>query len=126
MESNQTKVLRILIAESDPNLRNLYSEYLGGLGLYVVAVKDGNQCLSDYREKYFDMVILDTHLSDIAAFDVAKKIRQIKPNQKIVLTTTHSLPQIVTAIQSFAIDKEYVLVKPSNLSTLHDIMRKVQ
>ncbi len=52
--------LRILIAESEPDIMILYSEYLSALGHNVSVAADGNRCLSLFNRRDFDLVILDT------------------------------------------------------------------
>jgi DNA-binding response OmpR family regulator len=121
---NDRQIIRILIAEPEPDLRYLYREYLKDIGLEVEIVGNGSKCIEyvlDSKEKdkgNFDMVILDSHLRDIKGIEVIKAIREEMPNQRIVFTTTHSLNEINNTMDSLRIDKEDVLLKPFKFTEL--------
>jgi DNA-binding response OmpR family regulator len=59
-----------------------------------------------------NIIILDTHLPDISAFEVARKIRNRLPHKKIILTTTNPLDNIRNIIDSIGIKREDVILKP--------------
>jgi len=40
------------------------------------------------KNRPYDAIILDTHLSNPSGLDVAKRIRREKPDQKLVIVTT--------------------------------------
>lgn len=115
--------IRILIAESDPDLMMLYVEFLAERNITTVAVPEGNECLSVVKENDFDIIILDTHLSgSIRASDLAKEIYRIKPTQRIVLTTTNPLYGTTEGIESFRVSRQDVLIKPFRLSNLINVI----
>ena len=80
---------RILVAEPEADLRDLYSDYLGMSGADFMVTEGGSDCLSDYKENEFDIVILDTHLRDKSALTIVKEICAIGPDQNIEVTTTN-------------------------------------
>ena len=56
----------------------------------------------------YDMIILDSHLNDIGGLDLARRIHEKMPNQRIVLTTTLPLVRLETSwIQLESIKKMY-------------------
>ena len=69
----------------------------------------------------FDVIILDTGLSDIKAMDVARKILELIPAQKIVITTGYSDQALRGEAESIGINYENVLLKPFRLSTLWSV-----
>jgi DNA-binding response OmpR family regulator len=110
---------QILIVESDPDLMTLYSEFFAKTNMTAVVTPEGNECLSVIKEKDFDIIILDTHLSGtIKASDLAKEIYRIKPNQRIILTTTNPLYRTSDGIETFGVGRQDVLIKPFRLSNL--------
>jgi DNA-binding response OmpR family regulator len=101
----------------------------------VKVVQNGNKCLEiihssreDNNNKNnnndYDIFIVDTHLSDISGFEVARKIRDRLPHKKIILTTTYSLDNISSMIDSIGIKSQDVLVKPFNYSDLVSILKE--
>jgi CheY-like chemotaxis protein len=117
--SGQDNGTQILVVESDPDLMMLYAEFFDKRNITAVVTPEGNECLSVVKEKDFDIIILDTHLSGtIKASDLAKEIYRIKPNQRIVLTTTNPLYRTSIGIKSFGVSRKDVLIKPFRLSNL--------
>ena len=94
------------------------------IGIDATVVDSGLNCL-DYirRHKVFDMIILDTHLSDSAGIEIAKKIHETNPIQRIVLTTTYARQQIRDGLAMTGIVMEDILQKPFMLSELFSIVR---
>ena len=72
----------------------------------------------------YDIFIVDTHLRDISGFEVARKIRDRLPHKRIILTTTYSLDNISSMIDSIGIKSQDVLFKPFSYSDLVSILKE--
>ena len=118
--------LRILIAESEPDIMILYSDYLTNLGHDVSVVTDGNKCLSLFRKRDFDLVILDTHLmGSIRTPDIAKEIMRLEPHQRILVTSTNHPNVVSDIIGSLSIGEDQILQKPFHLSKLVNVIKQI-
>ena len=126
------KTKRILIVEPEPDIRYLYSLFTKQYDFSisdVSIVENGNKCLEivfsniDNNNNY-DIIILDTHLHDISGFQVARMIRDKLPHKKIILTTTYSLDNISSRIDSIGIKREDVILKPFSYSDLVSILKE--
>jgi CheY-like chemotaxis protein len=120
--------LRVLVVEPENDIQTVYRAYLASVGIDAVIVKDVEKCLEvifTVSDEVFEVVIIDTHLQDSlsSAIELAKTIKNAKPDQRIVLTTTSPLTEIRSKVTSLGINKEDVLVKPFALSTLSSIIR---
>ena len=130
------KTKRILIAEPEPDIQYLYSLFTKQYGFSisdVSIVESGDKCLEivfsnidddDNNNDGYDIIILDTHLHDISGFDVARKIRNRLPHKKIILTTTYSLDNINSMIDSIGIKNQDLLFKPFSYSDLVSILKE--
>ena len=128
----------ILIAEPDSDIHVLYSLFTKQYGFSISDVKvvqNGNKCLeiihssrednnNDNNNDGYDIIILDTHLRDISGFEVARKIRDRLPHKRIILTTTYSLDNICSMIDSIGIKSQDVLFKPFSFSDLVSILKE--
>ncbi|HEX5673359.1 MAG TPA: response regulator [Nitrososphaeraceae archaeon] len=115
--------MNILIVESDPDLMTLYTEFFSKRNINAVVTSESNECISAIKEEDYDIIILDMHLpGNLKATDLAKEIYQIRPAQRIVLTTTNPLYMTSTGIKSFKVTSEDILVKPFRLSNLIDVV----
>lgn len=111
--------LRILIAESEPDIMTLYSDYLSALGHDVSVVTDGNKCISLFKKRDFDLVIVDTHLNDhLSVNDIGEEITRIEPHQRIIITTTESPTHLLHKITNSRTQNHEILQKPFHLSKL--------
>jgi DNA-binding response OmpR family regulator len=129
---------RILIAEPNSDIQFLYSlftkEYDFPMSDMKV-VQNGNKCLeiihssrednkNNNNNNDYDIFIVDTHLRDISGFEVARKIRNRLPHKRIILTTTYSLDNISSMIDSIGIKSQDVLFKPFSYSDLVSILKE--
>ena len=88
--------LRVLVVEPENDIQTEYHMYLASVGIDAVIVNDVRKCLElifSMSDEAFEVVIIDTHLQDShsSAIELAKKIKNTKPDQRIVLTTTSPL-----------------------------------
>ena len=127
---NKKKNKRILIVEPEPDIQYIYSLLTRQYGFEesdVNIIKDGNKCLevlfsakddNNYNNNNYDLIIIDTHLRDISGIEVARKIRDILPHIRIILTTTYSSDNISKMIDSIGIKRGDVVLKPFNFDDL--------
>jgi DNA-binding response OmpR family regulator len=116
---------QILIVDNDPDVLNLFGGYLQANGLYTVLTETGRACLDEVKKfrKRFDIIILDTDLYDLNGVKVAKKILDLNPDQKIIMTTTSSTDILEKELTSADIGLENILLKPFRLFQLLSTVR---
>ncbi len=134
-KKKEKKPKRLLIAEPDSDIHVLYSLFTKQYGFSisdVSIVENGNKCLEiihsnrkDNNENNdYEIFIVDTHLHDISGFEVARKICDRLPHKRIILTTTYSLDNISSMIDSIGIKSQDVLFKPFSYSDLISILKE--
>ena len=134
-KKKERKPKRLLIAEPDSDIHVLYSLFTKQYGFSISDVKvvqNGNKCLEiidsskedNIQNNDYDIFIVDTHLRDISGFEVARKIRDRLPHKRIILTTTYSLDNISSMIDSIGIKSQDVLFKPFSYSELVSILKE--
>ena len=137
-KKEEKKPKRILIAEPNSDIQYLYSLFTKQSGFSisdVSIVENGNKCLeiihsstedNNDNNNNYDIFIVDTHLHDISGFEVARKIRDRLPHKKIILTTTHSLDNISSMIDSIGIKNQDVILKPFSFSDLFSLLKEAR
>src|SRR6266480_2240237 len=124
----------IEVAESEPDLQQIYNIWLHSMGFKEVVITDsGKECLDEIptiiavnksvnknKNKTHDMIILDTHLKDIPYVQVAKEIVNRTLDQRIIFTTTLPSDRVRQDIDSMGIkdNKNEILTKPFRFSKL--------
>lgn len=90
--SRHQRAPRILIAEPEEDMQAVYRHYFGLQGAEATVVGSPGECLQrvfDAESPGFDAVVLDLHPRNPAAgLEVARKIRERLPGQRLVITTT--------------------------------------
>ena len=127
---NLINQLRILIVESDADIRSLFKTYLELAGPESITADNGDNALGIFQKdknlgRNYDVVLIDTHLKGRLGLDVAKKIYLSSPNQRIVLLTTSMKEELSqTALDSAAIADKDILVMPFKLAQLCTVLNK--
>jgi two-component system, OmpR family, response regulator len=123
--ANETK---ILIGEADNDLLMLFRDYFSALGMTSVTAGSGRETLdwfiaSQRKERPYDFIMLDTHLSNPSGLEIAKRIRREKPDQKLVMITTtpkENLPQ--ECLKIARLEEKDIFTIPFKLSKLLEVL----
>lgn len=128
----QTKQMRLLIADDEPHLLELYQDWLKLDNRHVITAENGQKCLEIYQKEYthsklnhlqnyFDVVILDHNMPILNGLQTAIEILKINPDQRIIFasgyiekTLSDSLTNINKAIE--------VIKKPFSIDSLDDMI----
>lgn len=124
------KNMRILIIEPEADLRSVYHRYLERLGgLQAVVAGTGKEALDHALStdgQGFDVVMIDAHLKDAPAIEVARRLIAAIPDQRIVFTTTSSIAEMKAQIRTIRLNSEEVLAKPFPMATLLGMLAPVE
>ncbi|NUM35767.1 MAG: response regulator [Candidatus Brocadiae bacterium] len=123
-ESKEIKIrpLKILVAEDDPNVREVISLYLEEEGHKSVITSDGLEALQKFPTEPFDLVITDQAMPNMSGDQLAKKIKYISPEMPIILLTGFTSFLNSDNIASYGID--FVMHKPLNRNKLQQALSK--
>lgn len=94
---------KILVAEDDQFLRELYSDVLTGEGYKIETAEDGEQALEKMKIGGYDLILLDIVMPKLDGLSVMKQMQNItpqSPNKCVVfLTNLDKDEEIKTALQ---------------------------
>jgi DNA-binding response OmpR family regulator len=110
-----------LVVEKEPDIQVLYNRYLDSAGLKPVIVGSSKECLDviSTNGTRFDMVIVNTHLSDVDGISLAKKLRERIPDQRIIITST-ALNEKKKELEEIGVE---ILEKPFRFANLLSLIR---
>ena len=69
-------MLKILIAEDDRELRQLFTHVLAREGYSVKGVSDGREALDATDNDYFDLIISDIMMPSLDGYELARALRE--------------------------------------------------
>jgi two-component system cell cycle sensor histidine kinase/response regulator CckA len=80
---------RILVVDDDPAARVLTNRVLSESGFDVTTVQSGFECLEQFwkRPHWFDLILLDLSMPFMDGEETFRRLRAIKPNAVVVLST---------------------------------------
>ncbi len=105
---------RVLIIDDDPEIGNLYREFLEGEGYLASCCNDGSEAVIQLEKEKFDIVLLDIQMPGMDGFKVLSSIEN-KGIPVIIITAFGTVENAVRALRSGASD---FLVKPFSLEEL--------
>ena len=110
----------LLVVEDDPNTLSGLLELLGDEGYDVNGAMHGNDALQIAAQKPVDMVLCDYNLPDVDGLRVCQRLRKIKPEAILFLTTASDSTTLVDTARKVGVSK--IFPKPINLNDLFDTL----
>ena len=96
--SEVNKIVRIVVAEDEPDVQAVYSLILRSSGFSVTKMFDNGKDLVDFLRRSFDpetepdLVITDLRMPRMDGIEAAKNIRTLRPHIKIIMATAYDIP----------------------------------
>jgi len=116
--------LKLLYIEDDRDIQEIYMNFLKEYVDVIYCANDGEEGYNIYLEKRPDIILLDINMPKIDGLTLAKKIRKIDKDVKIIITTSYvEQDKLLQAIELYLI--RYI-VKPIELDVLKDAIEKAK
>ncbi|MBD3170650.1 MAG: response regulator [candidate division Zixibacteria bacterium] len=110
----------ILVIDDEDYIRDVLSELLETRGHDVVTASDGNEGLEKFKQGSFEVVITDLGMPGISGWEVAKGIKKVSPDTKVILTTGWGAKYEGTDYQSKGVD--LLISKPFDMQAILNLI----
>lgn len=120
-----TRDVRILIAEDNLVNRKVLLNQIRKIGFDATTVRNGAEAVRAFREKPFDIVLMDIEMPEMDGIEAAREIRSLQnggPRTAIVAVTAHVLKG--ERDKCLAAGMDDYLGKPTRQSVLESSIRK--
>ncbi|MCW5910332.1 MAG: response regulator transcription factor [Cyclobacteriaceae bacterium] len=107
---------KILLTEDDPSLGFVIKDNLEQRGYEVTLCQDGEEGLTRFRQKQFDLCILDVMMPKKDGFTLAQQIRDTDQHVPILFVTAKSMQE--DKIEGFKKGGDDYIVKPFSMEEL--------
>jgi PAS domain S-box-containing protein len=115
---------RILVVDDEEHVRELIGRMLQSLGYKVEAVEDGQDALAAITKKpRFDAVILDMNMPKMSGKETFAKLKEVKPDLKVVVSTGYSDASLEPDALRNLVDG--FLQKPYQMEELSKVLREL-
>ena len=109
-------MLKILIAEDDRELRELFSHVLTKNGYAVRGVSDGQEALEALQGDYFDLIISDIMMPRVDGYQLVSRIRAEGSQTPVLMITARDAFDDMR--QGFLSGTDDYMVKPVNVNEM--------
>ena len=114
----------ILVVDDERVMCEVLQRILTRLG-YEIAVTDSwESALETFSKKQFDLVLLDILMPRMNGYRIAKRMRQLRPDQKIVMVTGLCAHTALAYNRSTRIKVNDILIKPFTFEKLRSVVTK--
>ncbi|MCD6320048.1 MAG: PAS domain S-box protein [Candidatus Desulfofervidaceae bacterium] len=115
---------KILVVDDEPEILNIISEILTNLGLDTLKAETPEKAMELFNQhlEEIGLVITDLGMPEISGFELADKIKAIKPDIPVVLLTGWGAAVMPEELKKHKID--HVLSKPLVLDKLKQVLTK--
>jgi DNA-binding response OmpR family regulator len=111
-----SKTPEILVAEDDPNLGLLLTEFLKKKGYKVSWAQNGDEALDLFVKGSYDLCLLDVMMPKKDGFSLAKDIRANHQQVPIIFLTAKSMEE--DTLHGFKVGADDYLTKPFSMEVL--------
>ncbi len=109
-------MFRILIAEDDRELRQLFSHVLAKNGYAVVGVSNGKEALDEIEAGYFDLILSDIMMPVMDGYELVRSLRESENHTPVLMITAKDA---FDAMQlGFMSGTDDYMVKPINVNEM--------
>lgn len=115
-------MIRVLIIDDDPYIRDMVGEVLSMEGFEVLTCESGEEGIEQFRKEIFEVVITDMNLPGIDGIEVIKEIMGLIPQTLVIVITGNAT--IDTAIESLKQGAADYIRKPLNPTEIPVVIQK--
>lgn len=116
------KSIALLIVEDEENARRTLQDYLEKRGYRVIACGSGEEGIAAFRERRFDMVLLDCRLPGIQGEEVFAALQDIQPAVPVVFMTAFA--EVERAVKLLRQGAFHYLTKPFELEEMLHLVQE--
>ena len=109
-------MLKILIAEDDRELRQLFIHVLSRQGYTVTGVENGQQALDALDADYYDLIISDIMMPVMDGYELVRQLREVENTIPVLMITAKDAFDDMRMGFQFGVD-DY-MVKPINVNEM--------
>jgi len=107
---------RILVVDDDPNIREACMEYLQMNGYSVDESKNGEECLRQLKQNYYQIILTDLMMPGIDGMGVLKAVKKEYPQSDVIIMTAYGT--IENAVEAMKLGAYDYITKPFKIDEL--------
>jgi two-component system response regulator PilR (NtrC family) len=124
MPRDRPEEQHVLVADDDPDVRELFAEFIREQGYVVATVQDGRAAVTELQRApgLYGLVFTDLNMPGADGFQVLRAARAANPDAYIVIVTGYA--SIDTAIQAVREGANDYVAKPCSLGQIEIALQR--
>ncbi len=114
---------KVLVVDDEDALRTVLGSELVSEGYEVGTAADGDDAITEFQKKPYDLVLLDIKMPRMNGFEVLRFIKDKNPKTKVIMLT--GFADLKNAIESKKLGAEDFVSKPYDLVDLLTTIERV-
>lgn len=116
---------KLLIVDDEKGIRDLFHFLLEPQGFEVFTANDGVEGVEMVKKDAFDIIFLDVHMPRMRGPEALKIIKQLRPNQVVIVFSSSSDPTFTFENKAKELGAHTCLYKPFNVDEILKIIKQV-
>ncbi|MFH1070646.1 MAG: response regulator [Candidatus Glassbacteria bacterium] len=113
----------ILIVDDEKNIRLTVAAALESMECETSSAVNGEEALAILGEKAFGLILLDLKLPGMDGIEVLRKVRELRPETKVIILTAHGTVQ--SAVEAMKLGAADFIQKPFTSTELRELVNCV-
>ena len=115
-ETEESKMIRILVVEDDEKLNKIVCTYLNDSGFQATGCLNARDTYDEMYSQLYDLIISDIMMPEIDGFEFAKTVRKV--NERIPILFMSAKDDLPSKQRGFRLGIDDYMVKPVDLDEL--------
>jgi CheY-like chemotaxis protein len=107
---------KILVVDDEPEVRDVFLEFLSDRGYDIIPAGSGREALVAFQTYKPDLVLLDVQMPDMDGVETLRRILTLDPSVPVIVVTADADPRITSTLLALGA-ADYIL-KPFDLDGL--------
>jgi len=109
---------KILIADDEKVVRNIFTRFLTYQGFNVFEAQDGAEALEKINNDNFDLIIMDLKMPKVNGYDILEAMKANKKEVPVIILTGSVDDSELEGLKKFGYTDKDILCKPVDLYEL--------
>jgi len=125
MKSGYETTGTVLLVDDEEMVIQTSKDMLQALGYEVLVARDGNEAIRLCRDnkEQIGLAILDVTMPGMSGVDACRKLKQIKPEMKVILSSGYTFQYLTetTVVEGY----DAFMEKPFGIDTLSETLKEI-
>ncbi len=117
--------LRCLVIDDDEGILRLMGRMLDKIGFEVELRDRWESGMDCFESSTFDLIVLDVHMPGKDGFELAKMMRYVRPEQKVIIITGLDAGEVYRHLLTSGADFNDILYKPFSFDKIKTVVGTV-